>query len=460
MMVFWILAGGLATLALAFVLVPLLRRDTGGADPDANALNLDVFRQQLQELDADLALGKLDQAQHEAARRDLERELVHDLAPAATDTATKAGPTGRWAAALLTLAIPVAAVTLYMAIGDQGIIAKLEAAPGAPSAQTGNAAGHSAATMPDGSPMPSLGVLADQLAARLEQKPDNVTGWLMLARTRLTLGQQDEAMAALDRALQVAPRDPTVLLTYAELLAESNGQQFSGKPAAMLDTLLEVEPNNPNGLWLRGLAAFQTDDFPGALARWEPLLPLLEPGSQDATEIAGLIDEARSRSGQAPNQAPLDKPMAAQEPTPAPAAAPAAPATPQVPVQAAPQPVAASAPAAAGITVTVALDPALATQAPQDATVFIYAKAVAGPPMPLAAQRVRVSDLPITLTLDDSMAMMPQMRLSNFDQVVVGARISRSGNATPQSGDLQGEVKPVTPGQAETVAVVIDSVRP
>ena len=216
MMVFWILAGGLATLALAFVLVPLLRRDTGGADPDANALNLDVFRQQLQELDADLALGKLDQAQHEAARHDLERELVHDLAPAATDTATKAGPTGRWAAALLTLAIPVAAVTLYMAIGDQGIIAKLEAAPGAPSAQTGNAAGHSAATMPDGSPMPSLDVLADQLAARLEQKPDNVTGWLMLARTRLTLGQQDKAMAALDRALQVAPRDPTVLLTYAE----------------------------------------------------------------------------------------------------------------------------------------------------------------------------------------------------------------------------------------------------
>ena len=121
---------------------------------------------------------------------------------------------------------------------------------------------------------------------------------------------------------------------------------------------------------------------------------------------------------------------------------------------------AASAPAAAGITVTVALDPALAAQAPQDATVFIYAKAVAGPPMPLAAQRVRVSDLPITLTLDDSMAMMPQMRLSAFPQVTVGARISRSGQGMPQSGDVEGEVSPVASSETDPVTVTIGRVRP
>jgi cytochrome c-type biogenesis protein CcmH len=122
----------------------------------------------------------------------------------------------------------------------------------------------------------------------------------------------------------------------------------------------------------------------------------------------------------------------------------------------------AQAPAArpAGLTVSVALDPALAAQTTPETTVFIYDKAVSGPPMPLAAQKVRVADLPVTLTLDDSMAMMPQMRLSAFPQVTVGARISRSGQAMPQSGDLEGEVSPVPSGQAEPVAVTIGRVRP
>jgi cytochrome c-type biogenesis protein CcmH len=110
--------------------------------------------------------------------------------------------------------------------------------------------------------------------------------------------------------------------------------------------------------------------------------------------------------------------------------------------------------------VSIALDPALAAQTRPEATVFVYAKAVAGPPMPLAAQRIRVAELPVTLTLDDTMAMMPQMRLSAFPQVTVGARISRTGQAMPQPGDLEGEVSPVASDQAETVAVTIARVRP
>jgi cytochrome c-type biogenesis protein CcmH len=110
--------------------------------------------------------------------------------------------------------------------------------------------------------------------------------------------------------------------------------------------------------------------------------------------------------------------------------------------------------------VSIALDPALAAQTPPEATVFVYAKAVSGPPMPLAAQRIRVAELPVTLTLDDTMAMMPQMRLSAFPQVTVGARISRTGQAMPQPGDLEGEVSPVASNQAETVAVTIARVRP
>jgi len=113
-----------------------------------------------------------------------------------------------------------------------------------------------------------------------------------------------------------------------------------------------------------------------------------------------------------------------------------------------------------GITVEVALAPELAERAAPDATVFVYAKAAAGPPMPLAVQRVTVADLPLTLTLDDSMAMMPAMRLSGFPEVVVGARVSASGQAMPQPGDIEGETGPIASSTATPVRVRIDSIRP
>jgi cytochrome c-type biogenesis protein CcmH len=452
MIIFWTLAGGLAVLALAFVLVPLLRRDAATPDLNSNALNLAVFRQQLAELDADLELGKLEQTQYDAARRDLERELIHDTAPnGAAKPASARG--GRWAAPILALAVPAAALTLYLAIGTSSIIPRLEAAGGAPAAQM--PPGHSAAR-PDGSPMPSLDVLAQQLAERLEKNPENAAGWLMLSRTWLTLKQSDKAMAAVERALKVAPRDPAVLLAYAEALADANGRQLAGRPVEVLDTLLQIEPANPNGLWLRGMAAFQTDDYAGALARWEPLLALLDPAGSDAAEVSKLMDEARAKAGMPTIPAASEAATTLAEAPPV--ARPAAPTPVAAPVKA-PAPAPQAAQGGAKLTVSVALDPALAAQVPQDATVFVYAKAVAGPPMPLAAQRVRAADLPVTLTLDDAMAMMPQMRLSSFPQVTVGARISRSGQAMPQSGDLEGEVSPVPSSQAEPVSVTISKVR-
>jgi cytochrome c-type biogenesis protein CcmH len=245
-----------------------------------------------------------------------------------------------------------------------------------------------------------------------------------------------------------------VLVAYAKALADSNGNRLGGRPMELLDTVLEIEPGNPNGLWLRGMAAFQANDFQGALARWEPLLARLDPAGQDAAQVKGAMDEARTRAGSA---APGAKPAQAESAT-APSTEAPDPGT-AVP-QAAPVATQAPAPQAAGLTVTVAIDPALAAQVPKDATVFIYAKAVAGPPMPLAAQRVPAAKLPITLTLDDSLAMMPEMRISAFPQVTVGARISRTGQAMPQSGDLEGEVSPIASGQVEPVKVTISRVRP
>ena len=372
-------------------------------------------------------------------------------------------------------------MALYLNIGTLGIIPKLEAAAQAPRGQPQAATGH--ATLPDGSPMPPLETLAEQLAQRLEQKPDNPTGWLMLARTWFSLGDQDKGMAALERAYAVAPSQPEVLVALAEALAEANDNQLAGRPVELLDSVLAVEPDNPSGLWLRGMAAFQAGDFRGALSRWEPLMAVLDPNGRDAEELTGIMELARGKAAEAagpatapapPAPAPVGPGVTRRCPLQAPEPAPAqAPAPEPVPVPTAPAPVATAVPAAptpaqappqapgpAGLTVSIALDPALAAQTPPDATVFVYAKAVSGPPMPLAAQRIRVAELPVTLTLDDTMAMMPQMRLSAFPQVTVGARISRTGQAMPQRGDLEGEVSPVASNEAETVAVTIARVRP
>ncbi|MCU7811035.1 MAG: c-type cytochrome biogenesis protein CcmI, partial [Candidatus Thiodiazotropha sp. (ex Notomyrtea botanica)] len=198
-------------------------------------------------------------------------------------------------------------------------------------------------------------------------------------------------------------------------------------------------PDNPNTLWMAGIVSYQQGNFQAALSRWEKLQALLTPQSSELESVSNAIDDARKQLGMSPVE----------------------PALPQIAQTGSAQPK--TAPPVAGtknIHVKVTLSPEMSAKASPDDLVFIYAKATSGPPMPLAAARKRVSDLPLTIALDDSMAMMPQMKLSAFPEVVVGARVSLSGSPSAQSGDLEGEVKPVVPGQSEPVNVVISSVHP
>jgi len=213
----------------------------------------------------------------------------------------------------------------------------------------------------------------------------------------------------------------------------SSGQSLEGKPVQLISRALAIDPNNQKGLWLAGTAAYDRGDFNGAIAQWEKLLTLLAPGSQEAQSMISSIAEARSMIARGGGTPPL-----------AAAAVPSAPA------------------AAANATVkgTVSIKPELAAKAAPTDTVFIYARAQQGPPMPLAVLRAQVKDLPLTFHLDDSMAVAPMApHLSSFAEVEVGARISKSGEARAQSGDLQGIVRPVRLGSAD-VKVVIDSVVP
>lgn len=428
MIVFWIFAAGLVGLALLFVLVPLLRKPKPKANVDPAELNRSLFRQQIEELDADLAAGSLEQERYQAARHDLERQLLYNLAD---DGAPPPQPmrSGRWAALVLAIAVPAVAVGLYWTLGSMGVIPQLEMAGqsrGAPVDHTQEK-------------LPPMEVLVERLAEKLAQNPDNLEGWLMLGRSYAATKQPAKALAAYKKAYDLAPRTPEVMLAYAEALAAQSGNSFQGEPARLIEAVLEIAPENPNGLWLAGVVALQRGDKLTAVKRWETLSALLPAEGEEAATLRRFIAQAKGEPEPAAAGPSQETPIA--QPT-ATASETATPAT------------------GISIRVEVALADALRSQVNPEDVVFVYAKALQGLPMPLAVHRAQVKDLPLSVTLDESMAMTPQLRLSNFPQVAVGARVSRSGNAMARSGDLEGEVKPVNPGQADPVRVTINSTRP
>ncbi|MCU7876298.1 MAG: c-type cytochrome biogenesis protein CcmI [Candidatus Thiodiazotropha sp. (ex Lucinoma borealis)] len=430
MTLFWIITAGLIVLAMAFVALPLLRKhvETGVT---TNELNLSVFKQQLAELDADLEAGILEQNRYDAARKDLEKELLTDISSELKTTETAVSSP---IMALSALLIPLVAIFLYQTIGSPEIIQRLAEQPaGMPTkaspsqSQPGNTQN-----------LPPMEELVKRLAAKLQEQPDNQEGWVMLGRSYMAMNNPSAAINAYERAIQLNDQNVALLLAYSEAIASTNGNDFSGRAAPMIDKAYQLEPNNPNVLWISGILAYQRSEFKSAIERWEALKVMLQPQSAELESVNDALDDVRSKLGLAPDEAPLPNIVQAKKP-------------------ASSKPVANS---SKSLQVEISLSPELQAKAKPGDLVFVYAKALSGPPMPLAAVRKKVSDLPLSIKLDDSMAMMPQMKLSGFPEVVVGARISLSGNPSAQSGDLEGEIKPVSPGQSETVRVVINSVHP
>jgi cytochrome c-type biogenesis protein CcmH len=296
--------------------------------------------------------------------------------------------------------------------------------------------------------MASLETMAQGLADRLAKEPNNLDGWMMLGRTYFAVNQPAKALDALEHAYKLGPRQPGVLVAYAEALAANAGNSLAGRPTELIRTALEIEPGNTSARWLSGMVAYQKEQFADAAKTWEGILAELDPAGEEAAQMRQMIAEARSRGG-------LPAPVASASTVPATPPSPAA-----RPGEGTPQSAPTAAIVQAAIRVKVSLSPDLTAAAAPADTLFVFARAPSGPPMPLAVQRLKVSDLPATVTLDDGMAMMPAMRLSAFPEVLVGARISKSGQATPSSGDLEGQTGPVSVAGAPEVAVTIDKQRP
>lgn len=459
MTIFWILAAGLMGLAMVFVAWPLLRPDRALQAPEQDELNLQVFDQRLRELDADRAGGFLDQSQYAAARRDLERDLLHDLQGDGAPASRAASSGGRWLAVVLAVAVPAAALSLYLELGEREMIGRVQgiaAGGGEPVAGSG------------GGDLPPIEVLVARLEERLREDPDNLDGWLMLGRTYFMMRRPEPALEAVAKAYALAPERSDVKLAYAEAIAANSNNSLEGRPAELIEQVLALEPENPSARWLAGMLYYQRGQFTAAATAWQRLLEEMDPNAAEVEDVRAMITEARSRAGALPPEAPRGT-AESSPPAPTPDTGPeAVAAAPSEGRSTAPDGDL-SAPSARGtseqdagrsVTAEVTLAQAILDRADPDDVVFVFARAASGPPMPLAVQRVRVKDLPAVVTLNDSMAMTPALSLSSFPQIMIGARVSKTGQATPQPGDLEGEAGPIDGDGAAKIAVTIDRVRP
>ena len=400
MTLFWI-AAALMLLLGYLMFVPALLGKTGSTSISRARLNLELHRQRQQELAADAASP----AALNSLAAESERHLLGDLEAAREPvaSASRAGRTGLIAALAL---LPLLAGGGYLWLGRPDLVAQ-PPAPAVSRAETEKA--------------------IESLAERLQQNPNDLEGWILLGRSLQATHQNERAVQAFGFAMKMAPDNLDLQCFYAEALAEANQGSMLGEPLERVQGILQKNPRHKTALWLAGIAETQRGDMAAAVRHWRLLQAQLAPGSPEAQEIGNFIDKAQAEAG---------------------TVSPAAGEPPQ--------------PATGGkrIQVRVELADNLKGQASPEDTVFIFARAAEGPPMPLAVARKQVKDLPLEVTLDDSMSMVAGMNLSAFERLVIGARVSKSGRPVPSPGDLEGLTDPVTPGPEARYDIRIGRVVP
>ncbi|EIK53980.1 cytochrome c-type biogenesis protein [Stutzerimonas stutzeri TS44] len=397
---FWIAAGLLLLVALAFLLLPILRGRKAQAEEDRTALNVALYQERLAELTAQRAAGTLTEEQLEAGRADAARELLDDTEGS---DATRSARLGRAVPLLAALLVPLLGYGLYLHWGASD---KVELA------------------REFGEQPRSLEEMTVRLERAVEAQPDSAEGWYLLGRTYMNQERPSDAAKAFARVVELAGRQPELLGQWAQAQYFAGNRQWTKELQALTDEALRADPQEVTSLGLLGIAAYEEGRFQDAIGFWERLVATLPEEDPSREAIKGGIARAREQLG---------------ETAPEPAAAPAT----------------ASEAAAVRLQIEVALDPALQDDVRPDDSVFVFARAVSGPAIPLAAKRLRVADLPASISLGDADAMMPQLKMSNYPEVTLVARISREGNAT--KGEWTGQSEALkTAGGDKTVRLMID----
>lgn len=404
-MAFWTIAALMTLLAILIIGIPIMR-GTGRSRDGAAEANIAIYRRRIRELEDERAAGSISPQNIAEARAEIDRQLLDDVGEEAggEGAAGRSSRRSRLPGALLaSLLVPAVVVGFY--------------------------AWNGIPRLPDGAP-PSI-LQADaktqlefvkkqltMLEARLRQHPDDGQGWFVLGRAYALLGRHQDAANAFKKAQDVLGVSAPVLAERAQALARAAHGRFDGEPGQLLASALRLDPGNTLALWLSGIAAQQKGDQALATERWRAALATVPADSAAATAIHNALDQAGGPTKETAPSAAVGR---------------------------------------ARIEVSVQLDPKFAREFAADTPVFVFARAVNGPRMPLAVVRTTVGRLPQTLTLDDSKAMAGGAKLSAFHEVRIVARVSPDGQAMPEAGNVQGSSGPIRTDADQPVTLVMNS---
>lgn len=385
-MMFWIAVIGLLLLASFILIVPMIGARSATESNDRQQQNIAIAREKKSLLEVQLSEAEISQDEFDSAFHDLQTSLALDLEK------TESGEIhqrGKWASWAVLAMLPLLSIGLYFQLGEYRVIED----PGLAQVPARHLSEQSLANM-------SVEEMTRVIRQRLRDNPEDARGWFQLGRILMSQQKFDQSVTAYQRAYDLVGEDPGIMFSLADALAMQQEGVMTGEPEQLVLRALEISPQEPNGLWLAGLAAEQKQEYRRAHEYWTRLLPLIENDPESIREVRGLIAVLEQNDPALQPEVVIGKTL----------------------------------------TLTVSLSEAIQHLASENDAVFVYAKAMNGPPMPLAVKRISVRDLPANVTLSDADAMIASMKLSSFDQIIVGARVSKSGNPVAQEGDLFIEI--------------------
>ena len=402
-----------ATILIALVVIcllwPLLSQKERPAPAARDIANIEVFSHRLNELKQDLENGAITDAQFQQYRLELEAQALTDIgeSPEVERPDHQSSP---FLAVTIVLFIPLLSLSIYLRIGSDEFAGAQNPSRTIGSGQQSDVEFQTAIAA---------------LERNLAENPGEVEGRLTLAHVYAETGRYADAVGVYEELLRLRPEQSDVMVNYAEALARSHGNRLGGKPAMLLNQALEIAPEHGRALWLAGFAEMEANNKEQALVHWRRLLDGMESGSEIYMQLQKMLtsveaDEADTAPGEPTRQTATGQ----------------------------------------SIQVNVSLSAEIEADVDPETTLFVFARAAQGPPMPLAVHRGVARDIPFTVTLDESMAMIPQMSLSHFNTIVVGARLSSNGQPQGQSGDYQGFSDPINLSEMQSVNVVVNSRKP
>ena len=393
---FWLAAGLLLLVALSFLLIPVLRERRAQREEDRTALNVALYQERVAELQTQQAEGVLDAVQLDSGRAEAARELLADTEGVVAPRVSRLGKPLPLLAAVL---VPVLGLALYLHFGAADKVELTREFAQAPQ---------------------SMEEMTQRLERAVAAQPDSAEGLYFLGRTYMAQERPADAAKMFERAASLAGRQPELLGQWAQAQYFADGKKWSDKIQALTDEALKADPKEVTSLGLLGIAAFEGERYQQAIDYWNRLLAQLPPDDKSRAALQGGIERAAER-------------LKASGGTVAEA----------------------TAPKAALLKVSVDLASELKGKVQPGDSVFIFARATSGPPAPLAAKRLTVADLPVTVELGDADAMMPQLKLSNFPEVQLVARVSRAGQ--PTAGEWVGRSGPLPSSTTAPQKLTIDS---